>query len=87
MSNLPVCPGCNQQDKVERVGQPRELGANVDQAVDNPLADFWCGRCVSWCSAIPVNVVKEDVSERSNSTSEEPAPKPKRGRERKEAKG
>jgi hypothetical protein len=59
VSYFPVCPGCGCRDRVRRfdVGDGPAHG-------DAPLEACWCERCGSGLSAIPVNVIKEDVSER-----------------------
>ena len=61
VSYLPVCPGCNQKDRVRRydVGDGPASG-------DAPLEACYCDRCCSWLSAIPANVKTdgEGVSER-----------------------
>ncbi len=59
VSRLPICPGCQKKDRVRRydVGDGPAHG-------DAPLEACWCETCESWLSAIPVNVAKENVSER-----------------------
>lgn len=80
----PLCPGCGANDRLEH--HPRVARAKWD-IEDVPVEDlYFCLRCQSWTTAIPINarVVQEPAP-----VPEEPAPaeKPKRGRKRKEASG
>jgi hypothetical protein len=54
VSERPVCPGCQQRDRVEPMGTypypwtPRDL---LPDAAD--LTCWWCARCLACLSALP----------------------------------
>ena len=48
VSERPICPQCNQRDRVEPIGCPSEWSKALDC--------WWCSRCTGRLSALPVPV-------------------------------
>jgi hypothetical protein len=62
ISDRPVCPGCNQRDKVQAI-----RGINADSKSDD-LASWWCNRCNGRLSTLPVRYAESaDPVERQRS--------------------
>jgi hypothetical protein len=56
----PLCPLCRQDDRVEHESGKDHLGLGrklIRPMDSNNPAEWWCGRCQTWLSAIPENVL------------------------------
>jgi hypothetical protein len=60
---IPTCPGCGKSDRVEYHGRKTERGLVTPSGHPDPLANWWCARCVGWLSALPALPATGRVSE------------------------